>query len=69
MGYGGSFRDAGQAIGKERDGGIDEIIKEDRLGWMLSTFRLSDGKDLWAGLKSRNSLELYRDNARERVFS
>lgn len=32
MGYGGSFRDAGQAIGKAGDGGIDGIIKEDRLG-------------------------------------
>jgi len=32
MGYGGSRKDAGQAIGKVNDGGIDGIIKEDRLG-------------------------------------
>jgi len=32
MGYGGSRQDAGQAIGKSGDGGIDGIIKEDRLG-------------------------------------
>ena len=32
MGYGGSLKDAGQAIGKSGDGGIDGIIKEDRLG-------------------------------------
>lgn len=32
MGYGGSLRDAGQAVGKSGDGGIDGIIKEDRLG-------------------------------------
>jgi len=32
MGYGGSHRDAGQAIGRSGDGGIDGIIKEDRLG-------------------------------------
>jgi restriction system protein len=32
MGYGGSRRDAGQAIGQAGDGGIDGIIKEDRLG-------------------------------------
>jgi restriction system protein len=32
MGYGGSHEDAGQAIGKSGDGGIDGIIKEDRLG-------------------------------------
>ena len=32
MGYGGTRADAGQAIGKSGDGGIDGIIKEDRLG-------------------------------------
>lgn len=32
MGYGGSLHDAGQAVGKSGDGGIDGIIKEDRLG-------------------------------------
>lgn len=32
MGYGGSRKDAGQAIGQSSDGGIDGIIKEDRLG-------------------------------------
>ena len=32
MGYGGSLADAGQAIGRSGDGGIDGIIKEDKLG-------------------------------------
>jgi restriction system protein len=32
MGYGGSLRDAGAAVGRSGDGGIDGIIKEDRLG-------------------------------------
>ena len=32
MGYGGSRRDAGEVVGKSGDGGIDGIIKEDRLG-------------------------------------
>lgn len=32
MGYGGSRKDAGQAIGQVGDEGIDGIIKEDRLG-------------------------------------
>ena len=32
MGYGGSIIDAGQTIGKSGDGGIDGIIKEDKLG-------------------------------------
>lgn len=32
MGYGGSHEDAAQVVGKGGDGGIDGIIKEDRLG-------------------------------------
>ena len=32
MGYGGTRRDAGQAVGRSGDGGIDGTIKEDRLG-------------------------------------
>lgn len=32
MGYGGSRQEAGKAVGKSGDGGIDGIINEDRLG-------------------------------------
>lgn len=32
MGYGGTRKDAGQAMGRTGDGGIDGLIKEDRLG-------------------------------------
>jgi restriction system protein len=32
MGYGGTHEDAGRAIGQSHDGGVDGIIKEDRLG-------------------------------------
>jgi restriction system protein len=32
MGYGGSRRDAGMAVGQSGDGGIDGVIKEDSLG-------------------------------------
>lgn len=32
MGYGGTFDDAARSLGKSGDGGIDGIIKEDRLG-------------------------------------
>ncbi len=32
MGYGGSRKEAGQALGKSGDGGIDGIINEDKLG-------------------------------------
>ena len=32
MGYGGSLQEAGQAIGRSGDGGVDGIVKQDRLG-------------------------------------
>ena len=32
MGYGGSIADAGRAVGRSGDGGIDGVIKEDKLG-------------------------------------
>jgi len=32
MGYGGSLKDAGSALGKTGDGGIDGVIREDKLG-------------------------------------
>jgi restriction system protein len=32
MGYGGSLVDAGRALGRAGDGGLDGIIKEDKLG-------------------------------------
>jgi Restriction endonuclease len=32
MGYGGSLADAGRAIGRTGDGGVDVVIKEDKLG-------------------------------------
>src|SRR5438477_764927 len=32
MGYGGSLKDAGKAIGRSGDGGLDGVIKEDKLG-------------------------------------
>ena len=33
MGYGGTLQDAGKALGKSGDGGIDGVINEDRLGF------------------------------------
>lgn len=32
MGYGGTLQDAGEAIGRSGDGGVDGVIKEDKLG-------------------------------------
>lgn len=46
MGYGGSIREAGQVIGRSNDGGIDGVIKEDRLGLdkiFLQAKRWSEG--------------------------
>ncbi|MCL6451781.1 MAG: restriction endonuclease [Acetobacteraceae bacterium] len=33
LGYGGSIKDAGEAVGQAGDGGIDGLIKQDRLGF------------------------------------
>jgi restriction system protein len=49
MGYGGSRKDAGQAIGQAGDGGIDGIIKEDKLG--LDAIYLQAKR--WEGMVSR----------------
>lgn len=47
MGYGGSIKDAGQAIGKAGDEGVDGIIKEDKLG--LDVIYIQAKK--WSGSK------------------
>ena len=49
MGYGGSQADAGKAIGQSGDGGIDGVIKEDRLG--LDTLYLQAKR--WEGTVGR----------------
>jgi len=41
MGYGGSRRDAAEAVGRSGDGGVDGIIKEDRLASMRSMCKQS----------------------------
>lgn len=55
MGYGGSRQDAGQAIGKSGDGGIDGIIKEDRLG--LDVIYLQAKR--WEGTVSRPEIQKF----------
>ena len=69
MGYGGNFRDAALAIGKSRDGGIDGIIKEDKLG--LDTIYLQAKR--WAGSVGRPEIQkfagaLQGHRARKGVF-
>ncbi len=69
MGYGGSRADAGQAIGKSGDEGIDGIIKEDRLG--LDVVYLQAKK--WEGTVGRPEIQkfvgaLHGKRARKGVF-
>jgi restriction system protein len=45
MGYGGSREEAGRAVGRSGDGGIDSVL-------MPFTCRPSAGRVLWAGRKS-----------------
>jgi restriction system protein len=69
MGYGGSRRDAGERIGQSGDGGIDGIIKEDRLG--LDTIFLQAKR--WQGSVGRPEIQkfvgaLQGQRARKGVF-
>ncbi len=45
LGYGGSLQEAGQAIGKSGDEGVDGVIKEDRLGLELIYLQAKLKKD------------------------
>ncbi len=55
MGYGGSRKDAGKALGKSGDEGIDGIIKEDRLG--LDTIYIQAKK--WEQTVSRPEIQKF----------
>lgn len=55
MGYGGSRRDAGERIGQSGDGGIDGIIKEDRLG--LDTIYIQAKR--WQGSIGRPEIQKF----------
>lgn len=69
MGYGGSRKDAGERIGQSGDGGIDGIIKEDRLG--LDTIFIQAKR--WQGSVGRPDIQkfvgaLQGQRARKGVF-
>lgn len=55
MGYGGSLQDAGKAVGGTGDGGIDGIIKEDRLG--LESVYIQAKR--WEGTVSRPQVQQF----------
>lgn len=69
MGYGGTLRDAGCAVGKSGGGGIDGILKEDRLG--LDVIHVQAKR--WEGTVSRPEVQrfagaLQMQRARKGVF-
>jgi restriction system protein len=69
MGYGGSRKEAGQAIGKSGDEGIDGIIKEDRLGLDIIYVQAKR----WDGVVGRPELQkfagaLQGQRARKGIF-
>jgi restriction system protein len=55
MGYGGSRADAGRAVGRAGDGGIDGIIKEDKLG--LDTIYIQAKR--WEGSVGRPEIQKF----------
>ena len=55
MGYGGSRADAGRAVGHSGDGGIDGIIKEDKLG--LDTIYIQAKR--WEGTVGRPEIQKF----------
>jgi restriction system protein len=69
MGYGGTRKDAGRAVGKSGDGGIDGIINEDRLG--LDVIYIQAKR--WDGVVSRPEIQkfagaLQGQRARKGIF-
>ena len=69
MGYGGSRREAGQAIGRSNDAGIDGIIKEDKLGLDIIYIQAKR----WEGTVSRPEIQkfagaLQGQRARKGIF-
>ena len=55
MGYGGSRKEAGQALGKSGDEGIDGVIREDKLG--LDTIYLQAKR--WDGVVGRPEIQKF----------
>ncbi|MCZ8233748.1 MAG: restriction endonuclease [Inhella sp.] len=55
MGYGGSRNDAGRAVGRSGDGGIDGVINEDRLG--LDVIYLQAKR--WEGVVGRPEIQKF----------
>lgn len=70
MGYGGSLADAGKAIGKSGYGGIDGVIKEDKLGLDLLYIQAKRWNDTQVGSPEVQKFvgALYGKKAKKGVF-
>lgn len=70
MGYGGSLADAGRAIGKTGDGGVDGVIKEDRLGLDLLYIQAKRWDDTTVGSPEIHKFvgALYGKKAKKGIF-
>ncbi len=69
MGYGGSRKDAGKAIGQSGDGGIDGIINEDKLGLDVIYIQAKRWENVVGSKEIRNFIgSLVKKNANKGVF-
>ncbi len=70
MGYGGSLADAGRAIGKSGDGGVDGVIKEDKLGLDLLYIQAKRWDDTTVGSPEIQKFvgALYGKKAKRGIF-
>lgn len=69
MGYGGSRKDAGKAIGQSGDGGIDGIINEDKLGLDVIYIQAKRWENVVGSKEIRNFIgSLVGRNASKGVF-
>lgn len=69
MGYAGSVEDAGRAVGKSGDGGIDGIIREDKLGLDFVYVQAKRWSSSVGRPSFRHSPEVLKASEQERAFS
>ena len=70
IGYGGSLADAGRAIGKSGDGGVDGVIKEDKLGLDLRYIQAKQWGNITVGRPEIQKFvgALYGKKAKKGIF-
>jgi restriction system protein len=68
MGYGGSIKEAGKAIGRSGDEGIDGTIKEDVLGLDVIYIQAKKWVEQWVVQRYKSLQERYKDRGQEKGF-